>query len=186
MKVPRLGVELEYSCQPQPQPQQLEICDLHHSSQQRWILNPLSGARDRTCILMDTSQVHYCWAKMGTPMVVLICIFLMTYDSPSSHMLVCHLYVFFHEVSAPVFCHFKIRLFTFLLLSFNSSFYILVSVEVFDPFLNWIVFVVAVVLRVLDIVLDSSPVSEVSFANISQFGACLLILLTFSITSRSL
>ena len=35
------------------------VCDLHHSSQQCQILNPLSKARDRTCILMDTSQVHY-------------------------------------------------------------------------------------------------------------------------------
>ena len=26
--------------------------------QQRWILNPLSEARDRTRVLMDTSQVH--------------------------------------------------------------------------------------------------------------------------------
>ena len=33
------------------------ICDLHHSSQQRWILNPLSEARDQTRILMDPSQV---------------------------------------------------------------------------------------------------------------------------------
>jgi len=33
------------------------ICDLHHSSRQRWILNPLSEARDQTCILMDTSRV---------------------------------------------------------------------------------------------------------------------------------
>ena len=29
------------------------VCDLHHSSRQRWILNPLSGAKDRTCVLMD-------------------------------------------------------------------------------------------------------------------------------------
>ena len=28
--------------------------DLHHSSWQHWILNPPSGARDRTCVLMDT------------------------------------------------------------------------------------------------------------------------------------
>ena len=34
------------------------ICDLHHSSCQRWILNPLSEARDQTCALMDTSRVH--------------------------------------------------------------------------------------------------------------------------------
>ena len=40
---------------------------LHHSSQQHWILNPLSKARDWTCILLDTSWVHYCWATMGTP-----------------------------------------------------------------------------------------------------------------------
>ena len=34
------------------------VFDLHHSSQQRQILNPLSEARDRTHILMDTSRVH--------------------------------------------------------------------------------------------------------------------------------
>ena len=36
------------------------ICSLPHSSRQRWILNPLSEAKDQICILMDTSQVHYC------------------------------------------------------------------------------------------------------------------------------
>ena len=40
---------------------------LHHSSQKCWILNPLSEARDRTWVLMDTSRVHYCWATIGTP-----------------------------------------------------------------------------------------------------------------------
>ena len=30
------------------------VCDLHHSSGQCQILNPLSETRDRTCILMDT------------------------------------------------------------------------------------------------------------------------------------
>ena len=33
------------------------ICDLHHSSRQHWILNPLRKARDWTLMLMDTSQV---------------------------------------------------------------------------------------------------------------------------------
>ena len=32
------------------------ICDLHHSSRQRWI-SPLSKARDQTCILMDTRGI---------------------------------------------------------------------------------------------------------------------------------
>ena len=33
------------------------VCDLHHSSWQCQILNTLSGARDQTCILMDTGRV---------------------------------------------------------------------------------------------------------------------------------
>ena len=37
-----------------------DICYLHRSSQQRWILNPLSEARDKTRVLMDPIQVHYC------------------------------------------------------------------------------------------------------------------------------
>ena len=35
------------------------VCDLRHSSQQHQILNPLIEARDRTCILMDTSQICF-------------------------------------------------------------------------------------------------------------------------------
>ena len=34
------------------------VYDLHHSSRQCRILKPLSKARDRTCILMDTSWIH--------------------------------------------------------------------------------------------------------------------------------
>ena len=52
-------------------------------------------------------------------------------------MPVCHLYIIFGEVSVKVFCHFLIRLFIFLLLSFKSSL----------------------------CVLDNSPLSDVSFAN---------------------
>lgn len=40
---------------------------LQPTPQQRWILNPLSEARDPTCIFMDTGQVHNHWATMGTP-----------------------------------------------------------------------------------------------------------------------
>ena len=42
-------------------------CDLHHSSWQHQILIPLSVARDQTQVLMDTSQICYCWATTGTP-----------------------------------------------------------------------------------------------------------------------
>ena len=35
------------------------VCDLHHSSWQCWILNPLIEARDRTRNLIVTSQVCY-------------------------------------------------------------------------------------------------------------------------------
>ena len=43
------------------------ICDLHHSSRQRWILNPLSKARDRSYNLTVPSQIPFHCAMMGTP-----------------------------------------------------------------------------------------------------------------------
>jgi len=64
MEVPRLGVELELQLPAYSTPTATRdlshICDLHHSSHQCRILNSLSEARDRTCILMDTSRVHHC------------------------------------------------------------------------------------------------------------------------------
>ena len=45
----------------------IHVCNLHHSSQQGWIPDPLSEARDRICLLMDTSQICFCCATMGTP-----------------------------------------------------------------------------------------------------------------------
>ena len=44
-----------------PTPDPSHICDLHHRSWQHWILNPLSEARDWTCILMDPSQIQELW-----------------------------------------------------------------------------------------------------------------------------
>ena len=75
MEVPRLGVELELyplayttsTAMPDPS----LVCNLHHSSQQRWILNPLSEARGWTCVLMDTNQIHVHWAMMRTLQLVL-------------------------------------------------------------------------------------------------------------------
>ena len=43
------------------------VCDLHHRSWQCQIPNPLSEARNQTCILMDTSQVWNSLSHMGTP-----------------------------------------------------------------------------------------------------------------------
>ena len=34
------------------------VCSLYHSTCKHWILNPLSKARDRTCVLMDASQIR--------------------------------------------------------------------------------------------------------------------------------
>ena len=71
MEVSKVGVDLEpqlpsYTTATEiPDPSC--ICNLHHRSQQRWILNPLSEARDRTYVLMDTKQIRFCWAATGTP-----------------------------------------------------------------------------------------------------------------------
>ena len=61
-EVPRLGVESElqvlaYATATATWDPNL-ICDLHHTSWQLWILNPLSEARECTLVLMDTSWVH--------------------------------------------------------------------------------------------------------------------------------
>ena len=56
------------------------ICDLHHSSQQRLILNPLSEAGDWTCILMGTSWIPYYWATMGIPRKVILELLLMYWN----------------------------------------------------------------------------------------------------------
>ena len=72
-KFPGQGSNWSCNCWPTPQPQQpatpdpSHICDLYPSSQQCQNLNPLSEARDQTLVLMDASQVCYCWATMGTP-----------------------------------------------------------------------------------------------------------------------
>ena len=45
------------------------ICNLHHSSWQCWITDPLSEARDQTHIHIDTSQICFHCATMGIPSV---------------------------------------------------------------------------------------------------------------------
>ena len=68
---PRLGIKLElqlpaYTTATETWDPRC-VCDLHHSSRQHQILNPLSKTRDRTHILMDTSWIHFCCATMGSP-----------------------------------------------------------------------------------------------------------------------
>ena len=55
------------SCQPTPQPQQHQICNLCCILWQHRILNPLSEARDLTRILMDTSPFLNLLSCNGNP-----------------------------------------------------------------------------------------------------------------------
>ena len=76
MEVPRLAVELEL--QPPAYAKATatrdpsRICDLHHSSWQHRILNPLSEARDRTRVLMDPSGVRNSEPQWQLPIVSII------------------------------------------------------------------------------------------------------------------
>ena len=69
MEVPRLGVKLELQLPAYPTAtatrDQSLIFDLHHSSWQCWILNPVSEARGQTSILMNTSQVRFLVSHSG-------------------------------------------------------------------------------------------------------------------------
>ena len=44
------------------------ICNLLYSSWQCQIPNPLSEAKDRRLVLMDTIRIHFCCATRGTPL----------------------------------------------------------------------------------------------------------------------
>ena len=63
MEIPRVGTESElqlpaYTTATAMLDPRL-IWDPHHSSRQGWVLNPLSEARDQTCIRNDIRQIHY-------------------------------------------------------------------------------------------------------------------------------
>ena len=64
MEVPRLVAESKLQLQAYATatatPDLSHIHDLHRSLWRCQILNPLNKARDGTCILMDTSWVHFC------------------------------------------------------------------------------------------------------------------------------
>ena len=71
MEVPRLGVVSELQLPAYATATATRdpgcMCNLHHSSQQGQIPDPLSKARDQTHILMDTSQIRFHCTTMGTP-----------------------------------------------------------------------------------------------------------------------
>ena len=71
MKVPRLGVESELLppayARATAMPDPSHVCNLHYSSWQRQILNPLSETRDRISNLMVPSWIRFCCATAGTP-----------------------------------------------------------------------------------------------------------------------
>ena len=75
--IPRPGVKLElwlpaYATATATQDPSC-ICDLHHSSQQHQILNPLSEARDRTHNLLVPSRIHFRCAIDGNASVYVFC-----------------------------------------------------------------------------------------------------------------
>ena len=79
VEVPRIGVKLELqlpACTTATATQDPScICDLHQSSRQCWILNPVSETRDQTRILVNTIQVCYHWATTGTPKRIIFLFF---------------------------------------------------------------------------------------------------------------
>ena len=56
------------------------VCDIHHSSPQHWIFNPLSEARDQTCNLMVTSWIRFHCTTMGTPLSSFMILTLWSYQ----------------------------------------------------------------------------------------------------------
>ena len=71
MEVPRPGVDLEPqlpACtRATATPDPSLVFDLHRSSWQCRIPDPLSEARDPTCILMDSRRICFHYATTGTP-----------------------------------------------------------------------------------------------------------------------
>ena len=57
-----------------------------HSSQQHWNLNTLIEVRDRTCVFMDSSQVHYHWATVGIPHLFFNIIWEKCFGGPSINL----------------------------------------------------------------------------------------------------
>ena len=93
MEIPRLGVKSELqlpaytTATAMPYPNC--IFNLHHSSRQCQVLNPVIEARDKTCNLMVPSRICFHCTMMGT---LLFFFFKLKCDlAPSSHKQFSHL-----------------------------------------------------------------------------------------------
>ena len=80
MEVPRLGVQSELQLPAYTTatatPDSSHVCNIHHSSQEHQILNPLSEARDWSHNLMVPSQICFCCTTTETTVIgcfVLFC-----------------------------------------------------------------------------------------------------------------
>ena len=73
MEVPRLVVKLKLQLPDNTtataMPDPSCVCNLHHSSRQHRILNPLSEVRDQTRNLLVPSQIHFRCTTVGTPIL---------------------------------------------------------------------------------------------------------------------
>ena len=76
MEIPRLGVELELQrpayTTATVMPDMSHVWHLNCNSRQHQILNLMSEAKGQTCILINTNQVCYSLATMGTPKIQII------------------------------------------------------------------------------------------------------------------
>ena len=72
MEVPRLEVKSELQPPAYVTATAMQnpscICNLHYSSWQHQMLNPLSEARDQNHLLIDTSWIHFHCTTIGTPL----------------------------------------------------------------------------------------------------------------------
>ena len=78
------------------------VCNLYHSSRQRWILNPLSEARDRMWVFMIPSCIHFRWAMTGTPRIPLFLTRKLLFIHSQIHNIYVYLYIFLESINH---CH---------------------------------------------------------------------------------
>ena len=115
MEVPRLRAESDLwllACATATAtPDLSQVCDLHHSSWQCRILNPMSEARDRTLIFMFPSQIRFCCPKTGTPdsFIFLFCVSTKFFlcDCHETHIHPIFMTIYFCLITTEVQLHIK-------------------------------------------------------------------------------